>query len=80
MRVNTIVRDQLDEVLRIFEEVHRDIPIDARRWTLGHTRDTTSGELDRIRKLGLVIETIPLTELGCEGVHCWILRRWLSMP
>ena len=67
LRVNTIVRDQLDEVLRIFEEVHQDIPIDARRWTLGHTRDTTPGELDRIRKLGLIIETIPLTELWLRG-------------
>ena len=45
LRVNTIVRDQLDEVLRIFEEVHQDIPIDTRRWTLGHTRDTTPLEL-----------------------------------
>ena len=67
LRVNTIVRDPLDEVLRIFEDVHQDIPIDTRRWTLGHTRDTTPLELDRIRKLGLVIETIPLTELWLRG-------------
>ena len=67
LRVNTIVRDQLDEVLRVFEEIHREIPIDARRWTLGHTRDATSGELDRIRDLGLVVETIPLTELWLRG-------------
>ena len=67
LRVNTIVRDQLDEVLRVFEEVHRQIPIEARRWTLGHTRDATAGELDRIRDLGLVVETIPLTELWLRG-------------
>ena len=67
LRVNTIVRDQLDEVLRIFEEVHEEFPIDARRWTLGHTRDTSTGELDRIRNLGLVVETIPLTELWLRG-------------
>ncbi|MCH7714210.1 MAG: amidohydrolase [Chloroflexi bacterium] len=67
LRVNTIVRDQLDEVLRVFEEVHREIPINDRRWTLGHTRDATDGELERIRDLGLVIETIPLTELWLRG-------------
>lgn len=67
LRVNTIVRDQLDEVLRVFEEVHGEIPIDARRWTLGHTRDTTAENLDRIRDLGLVVETIPLTELWLRG-------------
>jgi predicted amidohydrolase YtcJ len=67
LRVNTIVRDQLDEVLRIFEEVHQEIPISSRRWTLGHTRDATAGELERIRNLGLVVETIPLTELWLRG-------------
>lgn len=54
-------------MLRIFEEVHEEFPIDARRWTLGHTRDTSAGELDRIRNLGLVVETIPLTELWLRG-------------
>jgi predicted amidohydrolase YtcJ len=67
LRVNTIVRDQVDEVLRVFEEVHRETPIDARRWTLGHTRDATAEELIRIKNLGLVVETIPLTELWLRG-------------
>jgi predicted amidohydrolase YtcJ len=67
LRVNTIVRDGLDEVLSIFEEVHRDTPIDDRRWILAHVRETTAGQLDRILKLGLVLETIPLTELWLRG-------------
>ena len=67
LRVNTIVRDQLDGVLRVFEEINDETPIDARRWTLGHTRDATLGELDRIKNLGLVVETIPLTELWLRG-------------
>lgn len=67
LRVNTIVREGLDEVLSIFEEVHRDTPIDDRRWILAHVRETTASQLDRIRKLGLVLETIPLTELWLRG-------------
>jgi len=67
LRVNTIVREGLDEVLSIFEEVHRDTPIDHRRWILAHIRETTASQLDRIRKLGLVLETIPLTELWLRG-------------
>lgn len=67
LRVNTIVREGLDEVLSIFEEVHRDTPIDQRRWILAHVRETTASQLDRIRKLGLVLETIPLTELWLRG-------------
>ena len=67
LRVNTIVREGLDEVLSVFEEVHRDTPIDQRRWILAHVRETTASQLDRIRKLGLVLETIPLTELWLRG-------------
>ena len=67
LRVNTIVRDTMDEVLEIFEEVHREVPIDRRRWILAHVRETTSEQLRRIGNLGLVIETIPLTELWLRG-------------
>ena len=67
LRVNTIVRDNLDEVLSVFEEVHRDTPIDGRRWILAHIRETTGRQLDRIKAMGLVLETIPLTELWLRG-------------
>ena len=67
LRVNTIVRNNLDEVLDIFEEVHQETPIDQRRWIIAHVRETTAEQMRRIRDLGLVIETIPLTELWLRG-------------
>ena len=67
LRVNTLVRRSLEEVLRVFEEVHSDVSIDRRRWTLVHVGHTTHDQLERIRKLGLVVETIPLTELWLRG-------------
>ena len=67
LRVNTIVRDTMDEVLEIFEEVHREVPIGQRRWILAHVRETTPEQLRRIKNLGLVMETIPLTELWLRG-------------
>jgi predicted amidohydrolase YtcJ len=74
LRVNTIVRDTLEEVLRVFEEVHREVPIDGRRWVLAHVLETTPEQLRRVRDLGLLVETIPLTELWLRG------RRYVAAP
>ena len=67
LRVNTIARHTLDEVLRVFEEVDEEVPINGRRWVLQHILHTDSEQLRRIRKLGLLVETIPLTELWLRG-------------
>ena len=67
LRVNTIVRDNMDEVLQVFGDVHEKIPIDQRRWVLTHVRETSSRQLRRMAEMGLVIETIPLTELWLRG-------------
>ena len=67
LRVHTLARETLEEVLEVFNEVHREFPIDGRRWILEHVLHTTPGQLQRIRRLGLLIETIPLTELWLRG-------------
>ena len=67
IRVNTLVREPLEEVLDAFEAVDRDIPLRGRRWTLAHVLHTTERQLQRIRDLGLLVETIPLTELWLRG-------------
>ncbi|MFQ6028483.1 MAG: amidohydrolase family protein, partial [Dehalococcoidia bacterium] len=74
LRVNSLVRDSLEPVLRIFEEVNREIPIKDRRWTLVHVLQTTPDQRRRIRDLGLLVETIPLTEMWLRG------SRWLDDP
>jgi len=63
LRVNTLVRDTLEEVLTIFEEAHGVTPIDDRRWVNNRVLQASPQQLQRINKLGLVVETIPLTEL-----------------
>ena len=67
IRVNTLVREPLEEVLDVFEAVDRDIPLKGRRWTLAHVLQTTESQLERIRSMGLLVETIPLTELWLRG-------------
>ncbi|MCH8109508.1 MAG: amidohydrolase family protein, partial [Chloroflexi bacterium] len=67
LRVNTLVRNTLEEVLSVFEEVHEETPIDSRRWALDHVLHATPEQLKRISRLGLVVETIPLTELWQRG-------------
>ncbi|MDP6453191.1 MAG: amidohydrolase [SAR202 cluster bacterium] len=67
LRVNTLVRDVLEEVLTIFEEVHQETPIDQKRWVINHVLQASPEQLQRIKNLGLVVETIPLTELWLRG-------------
>ena len=67
LRVNTLVREPLEPVLQVFEAVNADIPLKGRRWTLAHVLHTSDQQLDRIRNLGLLVETIPLTELWLRG-------------
>ncbi|MCH7736074.1 MAG: amidohydrolase [Chloroflexi bacterium] len=74
LRVNTIVADCLDEVLEVFQDVHREIPINNERWMIGHVVETSTEQLELIRDLGLIVETIPLTHLWLRG------RRFVDEP
>ena len=67
LRVNTIVADCLEEVLDVFQDVHREIPISGQRWMIGHVVETSPEQLKVIRELGLIVETIPLTHLWLRG-------------
>ena len=67
IRVNTLVREPLEEVLKVFSEIDRQVPLRGRRWTLAHVLHTSDAQLETIRNLGLLVETIPLTELWLRG-------------
>ncbi len=67
LRVNTLVREPLEEVLKVFESVDREMPLKGRRWTLAHVLHASEQQLARIRRMGLLVETIPLTELWLRG-------------
>ncbi len=67
LRVNTLVRGNLEEVLQVFEAVDRDTPIASKRWVLVHILRATADQMTRMKRLGLVLETIPLTDLWLRG-------------
>lgn len=63
LRVNTLVTRCLPEVLDAWEEIARTHPIRALRWVLVHLNAATPEQLARIRRLGVVATTNPISYL-----------------
>jgi predicted amidohydrolase YtcJ len=63
LRVNTLVTRCLPEVLDAWEEVARRHPIRDLRWVLVHLNAATPEQLARIRRLGAVATTNPISYL-----------------
>jgi predicted amidohydrolase YtcJ len=63
LRVNTLVTRCLPEVLDVWEEVARRHPIRDLRWVLVHLNAATSEQIARIRRLGAVATTNPISYL-----------------
>jgi len=61
--VNTLVTRCLPEVLDAWEAVARRHPIRDRRWVLVHLNAADAGQLARIRRLGAVATTNPISYL-----------------
>ncbi len=71
LRVHSLAatEGELEEVLQAFEAVQAEQSISGRRWVLEHVRDVNPDQLRRIRQLGLVCETIPLSHLWLRGAN-----------
>ncbi|HSE93278.1 MAG TPA: amidohydrolase [Methylomirabilota bacterium] len=63
LRVNTLVTRCLPEVLDIWEAVAREAPIRDRRWVAVHLNVATDRQLARLRALGAVATTNPISYL-----------------
>jgi len=64
LRVNTLVTRCLPEVLDVWEALAREgYPIQAQRWVLVHLNAATPEQLARIRRLGAVATTNPISYL-----------------
>jgi hypothetical protein len=63
LRVNTLVTRCLPEVLDAWEEIARRHPIRDLRWVLVHLNAATPEQLTRIRRLGAVATTNPISYL-----------------
>lgn len=69
LRVHTLAatEDNLEDVLQAFESIAAEFPIAGQRWILEHVLDVNPSQLPRIRRLGVVCETIPLTHIWLRG-------------
>jgi predicted amidohydrolase YtcJ len=67
LRVNTLVTRCLPEVLEIWEKIAAETPIAPLRWVLVHLAATTPDQLARIRRLGVVATTNPISYLWRSG-------------
>ena len=67
LRINTIVTRCLPEVLGVWETIAARRPIRDLRWVLVHLHVATPTQLARIRKLGAVATTNPISYLWRSG-------------
>jgi len=67
LRVNTLVTRCLPEVLDIWEDIARTIPLAPMRWVLVHLNEASAEQLARIRKLGAGATTNPISYLWRSG-------------
>jgi predicted amidohydrolase YtcJ len=67
LRVNTLVTRCLPEVLDVWEDVATRAPIRDLRWVLVHLAAATPAQLARIRRLGAVATTNPISYLWRSG-------------
>lgn len=69
LRVNTIVGGKLDELLDIWEEIDRTAPLHAQRWVLVHLEKVSALQMQRIKRLGVVATTNPLSHIYSPRSH-----------
>jgi predicted amidohydrolase YtcJ len=54
-------------LLDVYEEVHQIVPIDKQRWIIGHISNISRRDIERIKRLGLVLTTHTNRHLRREG-------------
>ena len=69
LRLNTIVSRQLGDVLEIWGAINRETPLRGRRWLLVHLSRARAPDLERIRRLGAVVTTNPISYLYRSGAE-----------
>jgi hypothetical protein len=67
LRINTLVTRCLPEVLEVWEKIAATTPIAPLRWVLVHLAAATPDQLARIRRLGVVATTNPISYLWRSG-------------
>ena len=47
--------DVSPDIIDIFEQIDREVPLNGRRWVLGHVRQLSPRDIERVARMGLVI-------------------------
>lgn len=69
LRVNTLVTRSFPAVLEIWQDIARATPIEALRWVAVHLHVATDDEIRRLKRLGAVATTNPISYLWRSGAH-----------
>jgi predicted amidohydrolase YtcJ len=69
LRVSTIVGAKLDEILNIWETIDSKAPLSGQRWTLVHLARVSERQLRRIKRIGAVATTNPLSHIYSPRSH-----------
>ncbi len=67
LRVHTVILEDLGRVLPIFERLAERYAIARRRWVMEHVGQLAPSDYQRVRRLGLIITTIPVYQLWKNG-------------
>ena len=69
LRISTIVGAKLEELLGIWEEIDREAPLCGEGWVLVHLARVTASHMQRIKRLGAVATTNPLSHIYSPRSH-----------
>lgn len=67
LRVHSVVVDRLSEVLEVFEAIDARFPLAGRRWVVEHVGYVTASDIERVKRLGLMVTSIPFYMLWKNG-------------
>ncbi len=67
LRVHSVIGDRLGEVLDVFERIDRHFPLAGRRWVLEHIGAMDAADIPRLKRLGVMVSTIPFYSLWKNG-------------
>ena len=71
LRVHTIVSDKLHEVVPVLDAVNEVYPLAGRRWVIEHIGRSTLEDLQALKRLGVMVTTIPAYFLW-KGGHQYL--------
>lgn len=67
LRVHSVVVDRLTEALDVLERVNQRFALGARRWVVEHVGRVSAQDIERLKRLGILVTSIPFYLLWKNG-------------